>query len=76
MVRVNGENLDVSGKSISELLEMLEFVPSHVAVELNEQTIVPKDEYDSTRVKDGDTVEVVRFVGGGSEFYGRKKNNE
>ena len=35
-----------------------------VAVEINEE-IVPKAKYDETILKDEDTVEVVRFVGGG-----------
>jgi sulfur carrier protein len=33
-------------------------------VELNLE-IVPKSQYDSTILKDGDSVEVVSFVGGG-----------
>ena len=42
----------------------MEINSQHVAVELNEM-IVPKAEYSKTVLKDGDTVEVVRFVGGG-----------
>ena len=36
----------------------------HVAVELNE-SIVPKDQYTTTTLFEGDHLEVVRFVGGG-----------
>lgn len=64
MVKVNGESLQADGLSISALLEQLGYGQQRVAVELNEQ-IVPRAEYDSTSISDGDTVEVVRFVGGG-----------
>jgi len=76
MVRVNGENLELSGKTVSEMLSELDYIPSHVAVELNEQEIVPREEYGKRVLKDGDSVEVVRFVGGGSEFYAKEKSNE
>ena len=64
MVRINGEMNDASGKSIAQLLEALGYPPQRVAVELNME-IVPKAEYSETFVKDGDSVEIVRFVGGG-----------
>ncbi|MDE6833060.1 MAG: sulfur carrier protein ThiS [Ruminococcus sp.] len=63
MITVNGEKLDFSG-NISELLDVLEYNGKRVAVELNEN-IVPKSEYDSTVLSDGDKLEIVRFVGGG-----------
>lgn len=64
MVKINGELLDKDGKTVSEILANMEINSQHVAVELNEM-IVPKAEYSKTVLKDGDTVEVVRFVGGG-----------
>lgn len=64
MVKVNGEMLDIAGKKISELLENMGCASGRVAVELNEE-IVPKSRYGETILKDGDSVEVVRFVGGG-----------
>lgn len=64
MVKINGELLDKDGKTVSEILADMEINSQHVAVELNEM-IVPKAEYSKTALKDGDTVEVVRFVGGG-----------
>lgn len=35
-----------------------------IAVECNE-VIVPKDKYGETIISDGDTIEIVSFVGGG-----------
>jgi sulfur carrier protein len=64
MVRINGEMLDKNGKSVSEVLSEMDISSQRVAVELNE-VIVPKAKYDETILRDGDTVEVVRFVGGG-----------
>ena len=64
MVKINGELLDKDGKTVSEILADMEINSQHVAVELNEM-IVPKAEYSKTVLKVGDTVEVVRFVGGG-----------
>ena len=64
MVKINGEKSDASGKSIAEMLEVLGYSQQRVAVELNEE-IVPKAMYSETFVKDGVSVEVVRFVGGG-----------
>ena len=63
MITVNGEKLEFSG-NISGLLDVLEYNGKRVAVELNEN-IVPKTEYDSTILSDGDKLEIVRFVGGG-----------
>ncbi len=64
MVKINGELLDKDGKTVSEMLADMEISGQRVAVELNEE-IVPKAKYDETVLKDGDHVEVVRFVGGG-----------
>ena len=64
MVKINGEMLDKDGKSVSEILSEMNINAKQVAVELNEE-IVPKAQYGETVLKDGDVVEVVRFVGGG-----------
>lgn len=64
MVKINGEQLDKAGKSVSEMLAEMGISGQRVAVEINEE-IVPKAKYDETILKDEDTVEVVRFVGGG-----------
>ena len=64
MVRINGEDLDVGGKSVAEYLNSAGYDLMRVAVELN-GNIVPKAQYADTVFKDGDSVEVVSFVGGG-----------
>ena len=64
MVRINGENLDVVGKSVAEYLNSSDYDLMRVAVELNGD-IVPKAQYNDAIFKDGDSVEIVSFVGGG-----------
>ena len=64
MVKINGELLEKGGKTVTEMLADMNSSGQRVAVELNEE-IVPKAKYDETVLKDGDHVEVARFVGGG-----------
>ena len=64
MVKINGELLDKDGKTVAEMLADMDISGQRVAVEINEE-IVPKAQYGETVLRDGDKVEVVRFVGGG-----------
>ena len=64
MVKLNGEQLELAGKAVTEMLNDNGYDPKRVAVELN-LDILPKSQYESTVLKDGDSVEVVSFVGGG-----------
>ena len=64
MVKINGNDLDIAGKTVAEYLETTDYSRSRIAVERNGE-IVPKAEYDSTLLNDGDVIEVVSFVGGG-----------
>ncbi|MDB4985809.1 MAG: thiamine biosynthesis protein ThiS [Myxococcaceae bacterium] len=64
-VQVNGEPRDVaSGSTIVALLTELGLLGRPVAVERN-MAIVPRAEHATTQLADGDTLEVVQFVGGG-----------
>ena len=64
MVKINGTELDAAGKTVAQYLETTDYNRSRIAVERNGE-IVPKPQYDSTVLQDGDVVEVVSFVGGG-----------
>lgn len=64
MVKINGEEINIAGKSVSEYLATTNYDPKQIAVERNGD-IVPKAQYDETMLCDGDVVEVVSFVGGG-----------
>ena len=64
MVIVNGEELDIAAKTVAEYLAATNYDPKRIAVERNGD-IVLKSQYGETILKDGDTLEVVSFVGGG-----------
>ena len=64
VVKINGERFDVAGKSIEKYLVDAGYDTRLVAVELNGD-ILPKSQYGNTTLGDGDSVEVVSFVGGG-----------
>jgi thiamine biosynthesis protein ThiS len=52
------------GATVADLISALGLGPRRIAVEVN-LAIVPRGEYDRTRLEDGDRVEVIHFVGGG-----------
>lgn len=64
MVKINGEERNVAGKTVAEYLAAANYEPKRIVVERNGD-IVPKAQYDKTILQDGDSVEVVSFVGGG-----------
>ena len=51
--------------TIASLLAGLDIDPRRVAVERN-CVIVKRDQYATTAIADGDQIEIVNFVGGGS----------
>ena len=64
MVKVNGEMLDLAGKTVMEYIATTNYDPKRIAVERNGD-IVFKSQYSTTFLEDGDSIEVVSFVGGG-----------
>ena len=66
-IRLNGEPHEIAGPvTISALLADLNVDPRRVAVEHN-LVIVKRDRFDSVMIGDGDEIEIVNFVGGGTE---------
>ena len=67
--KINGEIKTIgtanAAFSIEGLLEQLGYNPQLVVVELNGVIINPKD-WINTKIKSGDSLEVVTIVGGGS----------
>ena len=62
---VNGNSIDVPlACNIVQLLDVLELDTRHVAVELNRE-ILDRNRYSDFDIREGDTIEVVHFVGGG-----------
>lgn len=64
MVKINGETLDIAGKTLAEYLSTTNYDTKRIAVERNGE-IVPKATYNNVILEDGDALEVVSFVGGG-----------
>ena len=64
MIKVNGEPKDIAGKTIAEYLATTNYDVKRIAVERNGD-IVPKAQYGETVLQDGDSIEIVSFVGGG-----------
>lgn len=64
MIKVNGTELDIAGKTVAEYLAATKYDPKRIAVERNGD-IVFKSQYGEIVLEDGDSLEVVSFVGGG-----------
>jgi sulfur carrier protein len=64
-IKINGEEKEViDGVSIAGLLEQLQIRAGRVVIEHN-RNILARDAYGATPLSDGDTLEIVHFVGGG-----------
>ncbi len=64
-IKVNGEVRQArAGHSVTSFLESLDLHPGLVVVERNRE-ILDREAYDQVAVEDGDTLELVHFVGGG-----------
>jgi len=65
VITLNGERFELERPiSVAGLLDRLEIDPRRVAVEHN-LTIVRRKTYGEVLIGEGDTVEIVNFVGGG-----------
>jgi sulfur carrier protein len=65
-LQINGESRDFpSPLSLAELIQRLGMKQDRVAVELN-RNIAPRQQWDQTQLAEGDQLEIVHFVGGGS----------
>ena len=64
MVTINGKEEKAAGKTIAEYLTENGYNPDRVVAEVN-LNIIPKSEYDKTVINDGDSIEILNFVGGG-----------
>ncbi|MCZ6603092.1 MAG: sulfur carrier protein ThiS [Planctomycetota bacterium] len=64
-VTLNGDIKEIPAETtVADLLGQIGTTPERVAVELN-LDVVPRGNYASTAIREGDSIEVVTFVGGG-----------
>jgi thiamine biosynthesis protein ThiS len=67
---INGKRMTLENvQTIADLLHARGLNPQLVAVEHNGE-IVPRDQFDQRLLRDGDQLEIVHFVGGGSPAHG------
>lgn len=65
-IQVNGEpRAWRAGTTVGELLRELDITSERVAVELNLE-ILDRTEFDRRGINDGDRLEILSFIGGGS----------
>ena len=73
IVTVNGEARECpGGASLAQFIEHLQLKEDRVAVELNHR-IATRNRWSETLLHEGDRLEIVHFVGGGSRMVKRKK---
>jgi thiamine biosynthesis protein ThiS len=66
-VQINGEPRDFNAPlTLAGLVDLLGMKTDRVAIELN-RNIVARDQWPKTGLAEGDRLEIVHFVGGGSE---------
>jgi thiamine biosynthesis protein ThiS len=64
-IRLNGREREIDdGHTVGTLLRALELEPGMIVVEHN-RDILERDSYGHVPVREGDTLELVHFVGGG-----------
>lgn len=65
-LKVNGKQNEIPKDvtSVADLLRFYQLDSRAVIVELNEK-IIDRESYNDTKIKEGDRVELVQFVGGG-----------
>ncbi|OGW61007.1 MAG: thiamine biosynthesis protein ThiS [Nitrospirae bacterium RBG_16_64_22] len=66
MISLNGQKETCDdGATIASLLQNRNVRPEMVSVEVND-SIIERGRYDQVRLKEGDSVELLYFMGGGS----------
>jgi thiamine biosynthesis protein ThiS len=66
LVTINGEAREIEeGLKVSDLVPLLELKAERLAIEVNRQ-IIRRALWQQTGLADGDKIEIVQFVGGGS----------
>ncbi|MGH9914503.1 MAG: sulfur carrier protein ThiS, partial [Pyrinomonadaceae bacterium] len=76
IVRVNGEECDFEDQiTLDILVKSLSLVPEQIAIQHNLQ-VVKRAEWLSRVVVEGDQIEIVHFVGGGSDMTETKTATE
>lgn len=65
-LKVNGQDIETTSATVLQLLHEMVIEPERVAVEVNLK-VIRKTEFERHPLWEGDVVEIVNFVGGGSK---------
>lgn len=69
-VYLNGESKEIADSStLLDLVNELDLPSSRIAIELN-RNVVRRRVWEETRLNENDRIEIVHFVGGGTEKTG------
>ncbi|MFZ5864142.1 MAG: sulfur carrier protein ThiS [Nitrospirota bacterium] len=63
-VKLNGKSEDIPETTVFDLLKARNIEPQMVSVEHNLK-ILEKEEFAATKIRDGDTIEILYYMGGG-----------
>lgn len=64
-IQLNGDKKEIESEvNLDRLLDLFSLPKQRVAIELN-RSVIRRQDWANTAVRDGDRVEVVHFVGGG-----------
>ncbi|MGI9468573.1 MAG: sulfur carrier protein ThiS [Rubripirellula sp.] len=64
-ITVNGRSVELDeSMTVEYMLDRVDVPPNYLAVEVNAE-LVPREEYTTHAIEDGDQVELVTLVGGG-----------
>jgi thiamine biosynthesis protein ThiS len=76
ILQLNGEQREVpEGLNLADLVEWLELPADRVAVERNLE-VVKRASWNETQLENGDRLEIVRMVGGGSPGPARMSSGD
>ncbi len=64
-ITINGKPEDIQGSTVLDVLKVKDIDPHMVAVELN-TNIIERDQLGTTPVKEGDKLELLFYMGGGT----------
>jgi thiamine biosynthesis protein ThiS len=66
LVQLNGESREVRDRAtLEDLISELSLPPARIAIELNKD-VVRRGKWAETTLAEGDRIEIVHFVGGGT----------
>lgn len=67
VIQLNGEDHTLTdGASAADLVTALQLSGKRIAMEVNLE-IIPRSRYETHALKDGDRIEIVHAIGGGSQ---------